>query len=238
MTKALTLSLVVCCLWVQAQFQKDTLFLQAAVTNNILLYSKSVQGQTALYNGGLYVAPKQTNDQHPFFESYDWVPGNVIFDSQPYENVPLLYDITSDKLITENYYNAAEIVLIPEKLNQFTTGNHTFVKLDDKTLPKAGFYELLYKGASLVVARHQKIIREKIVLQSIEFDFIPKSRYFIFKNGVYFPVKGKAAALKIFEDEKPALKQFINKSKIRFKGNPEKALSLIAEKYDILKRLR
>jgi hypothetical protein len=236
MTKVLTLSLVLYCSWVQAQLQKDSLFLEAAIKNNILFYAKSIQGQTSLYNGGLYVPPRQTNDQHPFFESYDWVTGDVIFDSQLYENVPLLYDITSDRLITENYYNATEITLMEEKLSRFTIGDHTFVKLDHKTLPKAGFYELLYKGPSSVVARHQKIIRERIVDRSIEIDFNPKNRYFIFKNGAYFPVKGKATVLKIFEDEKPALKQFIRKSKIRFKANPEKALSLMAEKYDILKK--
>lgn len=236
MTKILSFIFIVSASCAHAQLSSDTSFLQAAVKNNIKLYKNAMQGQTALYNGSQYKQPRQTGEPHPFFESEDWVYGKVSYDKQKYDSVPLLYDITSDKVITENYYNGTEMVLVHEKLNQFEISGHNFIKLNHQSLPKNGFYELIYDGPSKVIARQQKIIREKIVSQAIDIDFDPKTRYFIYKNGSYFSVNGKASALKIFGDEKVALKQFINKNKIRFKSSMATALKEIAKQYDTLKK--
>lgn len=236
MIKILSVTLILCSTCAHAQLSADTLFVQAAVKNNIKLYTKSIQGQTALYNGSQYKKPNQTGEQHPFFGSEDWVYGRVTYDKLKYDSVPLLYDITSDKVITENYYNGTEIMLVYEKLNQFEISGHNFIKLHHRSLPKNGFYELVYDGPTMVVARRQKIIRERIVTQSVNIDFDPKSRYFIYKNSSYFPVSGKASALKILEDEKAALKQFISKNKISFKPSPEAALKELAKQYDLLKK--
>lgn len=237
MYKALTFYLLLCASLALAQPAADTLFVRDAVKNTIGFYTTSIQGQTSLYNGSQYREPNRSdNDQHPFFENDDWVTGTVTYDGQYYEDVPLLYDITSDKVVTENYYNADQIVLVWEKLDAFTIGADAFEKLSHKTLPRAGFYHVLYNGETKVVARRQKVIREKITGQSIEIEFDPRYRYFIFKNGAYFTVKSKASMLKVLEDEKPALRQFINKNKLRFKFMREEALRRVAAYYDTLKK--
>jgi hypothetical protein len=222
---------------VHAQLSADTLFLGAAVKNTIKFYSKSIQGQASLYNGSQYKEPNRSdNDQHPFFGSDDWVFGTVNYDGEFYDNVPLLYDITADKVVTENYYNADQIALVNEKLNAFTIGKHTFAKISHKTLPRSGFYQVLYDGESQVVVRRQKVIREKIVSQTIEIEFDPRYRYFLYKNGAYFQVRTKASVLRVLNDEKTALRQFISRQKIRFKHSPETALQLVAAHYDTLKK--
>jgi hypothetical protein len=237
MSKALTLCFLLCASWAQAQPSADTLFQEAAVKNTIKLYARSIQGQTSLYNGSQYREPNRSNnDQHPFFDSDDWVFGTVNYDGEFYDNVPLLYDITADKIVTENYYNADQITLVSGKLTAFTMGKHTFTKLSHTTLPRSGFYQVLYDGASMVVARRQKVIREKIISQTIEIEFDPRYRYFLFKNGAYFQVKSKASVLKVLKDEKAALRQFISKNKIRFKYAPETALRRVAAQYDNLKK--
>ena len=237
MYKTLTFCLLLCASLALAQPSADTLFMRDAVKNTIGFYTTSIQGQTSLYNGSQYREPNRSdNDQHPFFEADDWVTGTVTYDGQYYENVPLLYDITSDKVVTENYYNADQIVLVWEKLDAFTIGDQAFEKLSHKTLPRSGFYHVLYNGESKLVARRQKVIAEKISGQSIEIEFDPRYRYFIFKNGAYFPVKSKASLLRVLEDEKPALRQFINKNKLRFKFMREEALRRVAAHYDTLKK--
>lgn len=216
----------------------DTTFLKMAVENAAKLYASSIQGQTNLYTGSQYKEPNQADDQHPFFGSDDWVYGTITFDGEHYENIPMLYDITEDKLITENYYNAAEIVLFSEKVDDFRIDNHIFLHISKETannsLPKSGFYELLYKGTTKLLARRQKELTEKIESSTILTQYEIKDRYFVYKNGMYFPVRTKRSILNVLANQKQALRKFIAKNKIRFKGNQELALMRIASQYDVL----
>jgi hypothetical protein len=221
---------------------KDTAFVKAAIMQAHKLYSSTIQGQTTLYNGKDYKEPAQTNDQHPFYGSDDWVYGSVKYGGQAFPNVPLLFDVTTEKVITENYYNADELVLINEKLESFTIGDHRFKKIKTEdvgnSLPQSGFYQILHDGPSTLVAKRQKLMRERVEIDAIENDFEARDRYFIFKNGRYFQVKSKASILNVLSDQKQGLRQFIKKRRIRFKNNQDAALPLIAAEYDRLKEAR
>jgi hypothetical protein len=222
-----------------SQSVKDSIFLADAKKNTIKDYERAIQGQAKLYNGSEYVKPEQTGDSHPFYISDDWSFGFVNYDEERFENVPLLYDITSDKLVTENYYNASEMELVYDKLTGFSIANHIFEKIINQqvnnSLPQSGFYEVLYNGTTKTIARHQKKSQETIVSNEIEIDFEKKDHYFIYKSGSYYPVKSKGSVLKLLADEKSALKQFLNKNSINFKLDRENALARLAEYYDTLK---
>jgi hypothetical protein len=214
----------------------DTGFLKDAISASIAKYNNVIRGQTSLYSGSQYRAPKQTDDlEHPFFESDDWVYGDVVYDKKKYEHVALMYDITSDWLITENYYSAQPIVLTSEKLSRFTLGHHVFVRETDPSLTTIGFYELLYGGPSKVLARQHKLIREVIESQRIEVKFDSKTKFYLFKNGVFFSVKSKSSLLKLFEDQKQSLRQFIKKNKLQFRPDPSGSIAQVAAQYDQLK---
>jgi hypothetical protein len=236
MPKLLLFALLLTCWTAMAQNNADTLFLTSAISASVKEYKDVIRGQTSLYNGSEYREPRQTNDEeNPFFESTDWVFGDVVYDKKFFDHVPLLYDITTDRVITENYYSAQQIALVSEKLSRFTFGNHTFLRETNSTLPKTGFYELLYDGTSKSLARRQKVIRETIVSQKLEVKFDPKNRYYVLKNGKYFPVKSKGSVLKLFEDEKPALRQFIKKARLKFASDPAHNIALVAAQYDQIK---
>lgn len=238
MHKALCFILILTAFHVRAQSHSDTLFLNIAITNNIQRYEQIIGGQTALNKGSQYKQPAQSEDeQHPFFESNDWVYGSVTYDHQKYDNVPLLFDITKDKVITENYYNASEMELVKEKVLQFTIGNHNFVKMDHPTLPKPGFYELLYNGPTSVVAKKQKVIRETITMQEIEISFDERFRYFIYRNGAFFQVRSKGSLLKLLGDKKSSMKEYVKPYKMLFKTDFETALKRAVAHYDSLNKL-
>ena len=222
--------------YVCAQPHPDTTFLATAVQNSVKRYTQAVHYQTGLYNGSEYVEPEQTNEQHPFFISEDWVNGTVAYDGEVYENVPLLYDITSDKVITE-LHNANPLVLVPEKLTRFSLSGHTFERIQNETinntLPRTGYYDVLYNGKTKVISLRQKIRQEKIEsIKDIEIFFDERPRYFILKNGSYFPVKSKISVLKLLPDKKHELKHFASRNKLRFRKNREMALTRLAEFYD------
>jgi hypothetical protein len=227
---------------VEAQLQKaDTAFLQTAIDNGVALYANTIKDQSNLYNGSEYVAPSRTNEQHAFFESDDWMIGNVNYDGQRYEGIPLMYDLTADVLVTE-LYNSNQIYLVSEKVKSFTLGKYMFERLDDenydKTIPQTGFYQVLYKGPTKVVSRKQKLKQEKIVSYQLERNFKPRTRYYIFKDNKYYQVSSKGSIIKVLNDEQRGLKEFAKKNKIKYKQDPEGALVKLSEYYDTLKKNR
>ena len=118
----------------KAQGLADTSFIATASANAIKKYDEFIEGQTGLYSGTEYRTPDRTNDQHPFFVDFDWQPGNVVYNGEFYDNINLLYDITSDVLVIEHFYNGQEVALIKAKVEKFRIGKHSFVHMNDASL--------------------------------------------------------------------------------------------------------
>ena len=222
-----------------AQTEEDTAFVTTAQANTRMLYNKLLGGQSRLFNGSRYVPPKQTFEQHPYFLSEDWITGSLFYDGEYFHDVPLMYDLASDVLITEHFPSGHPIRLVPEKLDHFSVDNHFFEKIINDsvsgTLPGTGFYEVLYQGESKVVASRSKFLREKIEGTVVTITYEEKNRYFILRNGVFFPVRSKGSVLKLMDDRRQELKKYLKQKKIVFSDNRERALKTLAEHYDNLR---
>jgi hypothetical protein len=216
----------------------DTTFLHGAILNSVKVYETSLGHQSILHNGPEYAEPSRTdNINHPFFLSDDWLIGTVHYDGEYFTDVPLLYDITTDKLVTESQ-NASQLELLTDRLNEFTIDNHHFIKIKagQNGLSKSGFYDVLYEGERRVIASRSKSNEEKIVDQSLQKLFKEKNRYFIVKDGVYSPVNNQSAIFKVLNDRKTELKKYMKKEHLSFKINREKTLAAVAAYYDTLKQ--
>lgn len=215
----------------------DSVLLKASIASTVKLYEKSLEGQHLFFNGSSYVEPKRTGEDHPFFISEDWMEGSINYENNLFTKIPLLYDITSDQLITESY-NFSYLALIPEKLKSFDFKNHFFIKIDNETvhnsLPKSGFYEVLYNGYTKIISLHEKQMQTKIESNELKIYFEIRNRYYVLKNSKYYGVKGKSSLLSVLTDQKSTLKSFIRKNHINFKNNREQALSQVAAFYDTL----
>ena len=218
----------------------DTSFITHAIENTKQLYTASTHFESSINNGGDYVEYNQRDEEHPYFMNDDWVMGSVLYDNDLYKDVPLMYDLSQQKLIFEHYSSANKISLVNKKINRFNIFGHTFIALEksDKLHPSmpGGFYDLLYDGQIKVLVRRQKQLQERIVSEDLEAEFEESNRYYIFKDKNYFPVKKKGSVLIVLADQKSNLKQFIRKSKIRFGVNREDALKRVAQFYDSLKK--
>lgn len=223
-----------CSIHCTAQLKADTAFVARADARAKHVYSQYIQGQARLFNGVEYTEYQSRNDEFPFYLSDDWIFGDVLYDGELYENVPLEYDIRVDQVVTEHMLNGAKIQLIADKVDQFTVSGHTFVHLyGTKTNGIAtGFYDRLYDGPTKVYVRRQKDLQESIESQVIVARFEEKNHLYIVKDGVFYPVKKKGSVLDVLKDRKSDVKSFLNKSKIRFKKNREEAVVRAAEFYD------
>jgi hypothetical protein len=213
----------------------DTAFLAASKANIVSLYAASIQQQSRLYNGTDYVLYQSREEEHPFFGIDDWAFGSITYWGEVYENVPVMYDLSTDQVITE-HNRGNPIKLIPEKVDGFVVGKHTFQRLTNNGTIKVaeGFYERLYDGTSKVYAKHQKVYREDITAREVIPRFEANIRYYILKNGILNQVKKKGSLLDTFEDHKQEVKTFMKKNRIRFNDNRAVAIVRVTEYYDTL----
>ena len=239
MRSFLIVSLLVCSVCeIIGQNLPDTSFIKSAFENSVTIHNKAIEGQDAFYNGSQYAEPAQTKDgDHPFFISDDWTFGSITFDGQFFENVPLLYDITNDYVVSESP-SGDMYVVAGHYLSSFTLGDHYFEKLNSKEVTnfssKPGYYEIVYNGPSKVISRHDKTTQRSYSDKKVIIHFIEKSQYFIRKNNTFHSVKSKSSVLKIFSDKKNLLRSYIRSEGLNFSRSRNESLAKIAAYYDQL----
>lgn len=228
--------IVLCCCAIQClgqQSSADTSFVAIAKSNQLKLYATNMYGQTRLNNGGEYRDYLARDEEHPYYKLDDWQFGDIVYDEEIYENVPLFYDLSRDKVITEHSLNGTKIELISEKVKRFTMDGHTFVRLsaDQAKSITPGFYDLLYDGNTKVYVRREKALQQKIESNDIIFNFEEKNRVYIFKDGQYYPVRNKNSVIDVFKDRKQEVRAYLKKINAK-KGDRETAIARAAAFYD------
>jgi hypothetical protein len=215
--------------------QIDTAFVALAQKKSSGQYTQAIELQSRLYNGHDYVFYIAKDDEHPYFIVDHWAFGSIVYWGELYENVAMLYDLSTDQVITENR-SGATIRLIAEKIESFTIAGHNFVRLrkDDKNDISEGFYDLLYAGKLKVYARYFKEYKETLTNREVIPNYEENKRYFVVKDGIFHGVKSKSTLLNILQDHKQELKSFIRKNRISFHTDKESALVRISEYYDSL----
>lgn len=210
----------------------DTTFIAQSIQHSIALYTREIGGQTHLYNGSEYHEYKSVNGEDPYFIN-EWIEGEIYFDGNLYQKVPLLYDLSLDKIITEHHVSHQNILLVTDKVTYFVIQEHRFVLLRDKQI-RPGFYELPYDGKTKVYIRNQKNFQETKLGSSLMYkkEFEKKTWFYIYKNGTFYQVKNKKAVLKVLRDHKNELVQFIDQNKIKFNSNFGKNIARLAKYFD------
>ena len=214
--------------------QTDTAFVSASSANAKKVYLSAVHSQSHLYNGGQYIDYNSLADEHPYYLSEDWMTGTIIYDGQRYEDVSILYDIWADKVIVE-HFTGAFIELVTAKISSFEIRGHSFRKFtkadDSKGAITEGFYDVLYDGKTKVVARHEKLFEETIQSQQLVREFNEKNKYYIIRNGAFFPANSKRAVLQILSDKKKELRKYIRDYALDFRKR-ETSIVSVAKFYD------
>ena len=221
-----------------SQALPDTSFVALASANAVKSYHEFIRGQSGLYTGSEYRYEDRTNEDHPFYRVLDWIPGTINYEGEMYEGISFLYDLTADILVTEHFYNGDEIVLVKSKIKSFTLDRDVFVHMNGKDmpagLPEPGFYQVQYDGKSRVLARHEKAMVDKIENTRVERYFDYKVRYYLLKDGLYRKINGRKDLLKLFDDQRPALRAYASKEKFRISKSNPSSYARIAAYYDSL----
>ena len=193
----------------------DTTFVALAKKNEIARYEKIMISQSRLYNGIGYRSYNPQADEHPYLID-DWEDGSVVYDGELFLNVPIMFDISNDRVIVEHYGSREKMQLIETKISSFTLNQRRFVHLTDSVLEN-GFYEVLYDGLTKVYVKWEKSYQEQPSGNTIHRYFAEKSFCYIYKENTFHPVKSKKSVLAVLSDRKSELNKFIGKTNIDFK---------------------
>lgn len=216
----------------------DSAFLNNAKSNAISLYEDQVRTQSYLINGGSYNKLQllhndlsRLDEAHPYY-AFEWIPGSVLYGGEHY-NASFVYDLSAGNLIMQIISLQKQILLVKEKVDQFTLGEHHFVKLNRTSSIDGGFYELIYDGQTKVFVRKIKKM-ERVVGYDVDFPFkyVSKTNYYIKKDDRYFLVKSKRSVLKVLAGKESVLKVFVRSQAKSFKEDPVFFIREMARLYD------
>jgi hypothetical protein len=215
----------------------DTSFLEIARNNTIAVYQQAIASQSTIVNGRQFKPYAFTFIKgHPYFETNKFSTGTIHYEGNYYDSVQLMYDENSGLLILDA---GIRLELINERIPEFSISGHRFKRIVTDSFDnalKTGFYEVLYEGKNIELLKKEfKEFKEALsVTEGFQVEILEKRSYYIRKDGQYFRVKNKNAALDILRQKRGELEKFIKSKKLNFRKDMENAITQTAIYYDQL----
>lgn len=203
------------------------------------VYNPFIEKQSRLYNGIEHAGYSFKIKGHAYFIQKELQTGTVVYDELEFANVRMLYDLLKDQVIVQYLNGFTKLGLISEKVKEFRLFDHHFVRLTADSLSRSplltGFYDEVYKGRLNVLVKRGKFIEESIK-DELEREFVQLDLYFIQKEGVYYQVKNYKGLLTLLKDRSKEIKQYLRKSRIKYRKRAESAIVKAVEYYDSLNK--
>jgi hypothetical protein len=232
MSKPLT---VLCCcaiLYSQSHSQSGT---SSDINITTQLYHSATREQEPIFRGAEYrFFPYQTLKAIIYFGSNTITRGDVTYYGRHYKNIYLLYDQSTDELITSNIAGDALIRLVTPKVESFRIHGSDFIYLPDSVnATTGGFWQVLLSAKGKLLKKEIKLVEEKIVDEKMARVVRAQTKYRMFLRNADYDITDKNAMIQAFSDQKNAISAFLKKNRRRFrKGGFEKMLTETTNYYN------
>jgi hypothetical protein len=210
----------------------------ATVSANITDYFTASLGKEApVYNGNVhYLHPKFINGEHAFFIAPQYQAGTVSYEGYTYSNVKLMFDLIRGELLLKHFDNVTDIVLDPEKVDSFAFMDHNFINIKkeeavNKNL-STGYYEVLYQGKIVLLAKRYKTVTEKLTQAGAERSAFQHNRYYLLKDSDYTLLKDKKSLTKLLKSTQFQNQQYIKSNQLNFRNDKENAILSLVRYHD------
>lgn len=181
-------------------------------------------GNIGIYNGIEYKKEyytKKGNDE--FFMSSDFLVGDVVYNTQPYFNILMKYDVFKDRLIVKlpSQNSFITIYLIKSKVENFKINEVYFTKLSiDSSKKNIGFYAVLFEDDYLKTYKKYKKNRKEHLDDGYVYNvFKMEIDYYMFYNNEYFIINSKKDFIKLFPKYRKEIVAFTNENRSLRKSN-------------------
>ena len=149
-----------------------------------------------------------------FFPEPDFVLGSVVFNGQPYFDIPLKYNIYDDELLmlTDKQFGGTILQLHKKQVNSFKIGNHFFIKIHNTEIAN-GFYEVALESPIFsLLKKHRKSLRQLLGENLVFYEFEDEEKdYFLRYQNTYHSIEKISDLISIFSKYETELKSFEEK---------------------------
>lgn len=187
-------------------------------------------GRALLYQGKQYVPPPAKTTSHQGYKTNNLTEGcTVHFQDLIFEDVPLMYDLALDEVVTLHPDWLLPMMLSKEFVTLFTIDTDTFVYLlTEKAGLPSGYYQQLFHSPDLssYVKRSKSI---KTYSSDWESTYVEYARFYIqtSEDVMPRPIRSRRALLNTFSDKKRELRRLLNASGLLFKREPEQVITFV-----------
>jgi hypothetical protein len=156
-------------------------------------------------NGPIHLNPFRSYDQsHRYYVADKYIPGEVVYDGQPYANENIKYDIFKDIVVAKinDPNNAFGINLINAKTEYFILNNKKFVNLDllsKKPDFVKGYYEAYKTDAKVALyTKYRKDQIEVLTNDGLFYKYQNANDFVFAYNDNFYKVYDERELVKIF----------------------------------------
>lgn len=162
----------------------------AEAGHNSILYKGRIDKPINYKYNGTYFAYEEAFTQ-----------GEVVYNGKSYHNIWMNLNSYRDELNVRLFPVSFMIVLDKNLVESFVMNGRKFINIKGQSIPD-GYYELLYDGKSDLLKKVTKKKYEEESNTAKIVGFLPAYRYYILKDSVYYPVKGKNSFVSYFPADK------------------------------------
>lgn len=186
-----------------------------------------------LITGGQYQEPSRLIEGDPYYYSRQFEKGLLAINGVTYPEVPLLYDIYWDQVVTFHPVFNQKILIKPEKIDGFVLANgdrfRHFEGNESYSKNGNGIYEILGEGDFIALAKRYKSTKPLREMSKYDEVYLSKEDFFLWKGGEFFPVQKQSQTYEILGLVKKNIKKDLKSRKLNFKQNPEEFLKFLVD---------
>lgn len=196
------------------------------------LYKDQLPYFQELITGGQYREPPLNYEGSPYYIDRKFGEGSLSINKISYTEVPLLYDVNADVVITFHPIYNQKILIKPEKIEEFQLNDGSlFRKLvgnESYGLDKNGFYRVLNDGEIKVLIKNSKYIDPTKSVGKFTHAFLEKADYFYWYNDEFVLIRKKKQAIKSLGLSKKDVKKYLKGKSIYFSTEKERYIQELA----------
>lgn len=196
--------------------------LRAQAPDELDAFQRASGDESVLFRGKQATRINFPANGNPYWESPEFVNGEVVFEGNLYRNVLLNIDASEQRALVQKSYGLLAVALIPESTSSLTIGGRPFVGVGPGEALPEGFYEVFGTGPEHVYKHVQKTLSNSVDNMNGDgigyYDDAYRSdvfRYFAIKTTYYFVsadgevsrIKSKGALLRKFRDRKKEIRK-------------------------------
>ena len=218
----------------------DSAFYYSSIDTLREFYKKEMKEDLRLYTGSQYLQFGGRAKGYVFFESSDFLNGDIQYDNKLYTDVKMHYDLEKDEIIVESYSANYPIKLIAERVGYFKLDNHLFTRfVPDSTTNNAtrpGFFDRIYsaKNISAFVKREKKLEMPVNTEDNVP-EYKQYDSYYILVNGKSYRVDNVSSLPDMLNDKKSQVRKFIRGNHYSRKKIADEMIKEILTYYTTLK---